>query len=304
MKLPRSQGNVSILKPAFDSWCCTRTQIRTTCKVKLPRLRTVLLTPLVLFALLYVLGAFMFLTDDRKVEPLEQTPTPITISIFGASGTAGDGILKAAMASSQIEKIYVVTRRVTTRMEEGVASGKVQITMHTNYLDYSEIIEQLGDVDAVFWAIGISSVGMDEGPYVEIHVDFPMRFVDTWTSASKKQDIWFHYISSSDISADSNAMWARVKVRAEESLFGFAQGTALRVIAYRPDYIGPTEEEASLGQDLMYWFFAPVGAAVRARQIGQAMIDITARPDEFENGDKIGTWRTIRHSDAYDARSF
>ena len=97
-------------------------------------------------------------------------------------------------------------------------------------------------------------------------------------------------------------MWAREKVRAERTLFEFAEGTNLRVIAYRPDYIGPTEEEAHIGQDLLYWFFAPVGAAVRAEQIGRAMFEVTARGDEFENGDKIGTRSIIRHSEAFNRR--
>jgi len=97
-------------------------------------------------------------------------------------------------------------------------------------------------------------------------------------------------------------MWAREKIRAEKSLFEFAEGSNLRVIAYRPDYIGPTEEEAHLGQNLMFWFFAPVGAAVRATQIGQAMIEVTARGSEFENGDKIRTGKIIRFSDAYERR--
>jgi hypothetical protein len=97
-------------------------------------------------------------------------------------------------------------------------------------------------------------------------------------------------------------MWAREKVRAEKTLFGIANGTNLRVIAYRPDYIGPTDEEAHIGQDILYGFFAPVGAAVRATQIGQAMIEITARGGEFENGDKVGTWNIRRYSDAYEQR--
>jgi hypothetical protein len=135
-----------------------------------------------------------------------------------------------------------------------------------------------------------------------IHVDFPMQFVTEWTSVSEMSDISFHYISSSDISADSSAMWAREKVRAEESLFKFAAGSDLRVIAYRPDYIGPTKEDAHLGQNLLYWFFAPVKSAVRAKQIGQAMIEVTARGSEFENGDKLWTGKIIRYSDAYEGR--
>jgi hypothetical protein len=74
------------------------------------------------------------------------------------------------------------------------------------------------------------------------------------------------------------------------------------VIAYRPDYIGPTEEEAHIGQDILYGFFAPVGAAVRATQIGQAMIEVSVLGAEFANGDKIGTWNIRRYSDAYEQR--
>ena len=271
--------------------------------MKFPRLKTILLTPLILFALFYVVIVVVVLLDDRSVAPLTESPArPITIAIFGASGTAGDGILKAALASPDIKKIYVMTRRVTPRMEEGAATGKVQLTLHTNYLNYTAINEQIAAVDAVYWAIGISSFGMDEKTYGMIHVDFPMRLVEAWRSVSTKPDISFHYISSSDISADSSAMWAREKVRAEESLFEFAEGSNLRVIAYRPDYIGPTKEEAHLGQDFLYWLFAPVGAAVKAAQIGQTMVEVTARPDEFGNGDKIGTRRIIRYSDAYEER--
>ena len=97
-------------------------------------------------------------------------------------------------------------------------------------------------------------------------------------------------------------MWAREKVRAENTLFDLAEGSNLRVIAYRPDYIGPTKEEAHLGQNLLYWFFAPVGSAVRATQIGQAMLEVTARGSEFGNGARLATRKIIKYSDAYEWR--
>ncbi len=271
--------------------------------MRFPRLRTILLVPLILFALVYVAGAIMLAMDDRVVAVLEgPRASHATVAIFGASGTAGDGILEAALADPDIRTIHVVTRRSTPRIEEGVASGKVQVTLHMDYLDYSAIREQVAGADAVYWAIGTSSVGVDKETYAMIHVDFPMRFVEEWMAVSEKTDISFHYISSSDISEDSRMMWAREKVRAENSLFAFAEGTKMRVIAYRPDYIGPTAQEAHLGQKLVYWFFRPVGAAVKATEIGQAMIEVTARGSDFENGDKIGTGSIVRYSDAYERR--
>ena len=271
--------------------------------MKLPRLRTILLTPLVLFALLYLTGVIMLALQDDTVADFEGPIASYeTVAIFGASGTAGDGILKAALANPDIRKIHVITRRATPRIEEGVTSGKVQMTLHMDYLDYAAVHEQIAAADVVYWAIGISSVGVDEKTYGMIHVDFPARFVAEWISVSDKPGISLHYISSSDISEDSSAMWAREKVRAERTLFGLAEGTNLRVIAYRPDYIGPTDEEATIGQNLLFWFFAPVGVAVRAEQIGQAMFEVSARVKEFENGDKLGTRSIVRYSDAYDRR--
>jgi len=269
--------------------------------MKMPKLKTILLTPVILFVMLYIAMAIWVASYDNTAPAAAGPPASLeTIAIFGASGTAGDGILKAALANPDVKKIHVITRRSTPRIEAGVASGKVRMTKHTDYLDYAAIREQMAGVEAVFWAIGISAMGVDEETYRRIHVDFPLEFVQEWTSVSTRPDISFHFISSSDISEDSTTMWVRVKVQSEKVLFDFADNTKLRVIAYRPDYIGPTAEEAHLGQTLLYWFFKPVGAAVKATQIGQAMMEVAARGDEFANGDKLGTWRIIRYSDAYE----
>ena len=76
----------------------------------------------------------------------------------------------------------------------------------------------------------------------------------------------------------------------------------LHAIAYRLDYTGPTEEQASVRQNLLYWFFKPVNAAVKATQIGQAMIEVTARGSEFSNGDILPTRKILQYSDAYERR--
>jgi hypothetical protein len=264
-------------------------------------MRTILLAPLVLFAAFYLFGVTANLLDDRQVPPLTHAPPGSIeeIAVLGASGTAGDGILKAALADPKVGTIHVITRRATPRIEAGIASGKVRMTKHLNYLDYAAVRGQLRDVQAVYWALGTSARNVDDETYTVIHVDFPVQFVTEWLQVSRKPDISFHYISSSDISEDSMMHWAREKVRAEKELFDLAEGTRLKVIAYRPDYIRPTEEEAHLGQILLYWFFAPVRAAVRAVQIGETMLEVTERGDEFENGDKLGTTSILRYSDAY-----
>jgi len=256
-----------------------------------------------LISAMYIAIAIRVATYENTMQPLTAAPAPMsTIAIFGASGTAGDGILKATLANPDIDTIHVITRRTTDRMQAGVDAGKVMLTTHIDYLDYSGIIDSLADVDAVYWAIGLSSIGVDEARYREIHVDFPVQFVEQWLAAGPEHGASFHYISSSDISEDSSAMWARVKVEAERKLFSLAERSPVRVIAYRPDYIGPTAEEAHLGQKLLYWFFAPIGAAVKATQIGEAMMEVTARGADHPNGDRLGTWKIRMYSDAYRQR--
>ncbi len=271
--------------------------------MKFPRLKTILLAPVILFVAFYFLALIVNVLNQDTVPALETAPGGHeTVAIFGASGTAGDGILKAALASPEIKQILVFTRRTTPRIEQGVASGKVRMTLHQDYLDYSAIREKLAPLNAVYWAIGTSSLGVDEKTYGMIHVDFPVSFVSEWLKGNNKPGLSFHFISSSDISEESSQMWAREKVRAEKTLFKLAEGTNLRVIAYRPDYIGPTEELANFGQTLLYWFFKPVGAAVRATQIGQAMIEVTSRDSAFINGDKLSTRKIVQYSNAYETR--
>ena len=268
--------------------------------MKLPPIRTFLFLPVALFTLFYVARVFSVATDARSVEALgARAAIPGVIALFGASGTAGDGILKAALADPDISKIHVITRRATARIEEGISSGKVQMTRHMDYLDYEDIWDQISEVDTVYWAIGTSSVGVDEETYGRVHVDFPMQFVREWIAINHNPGLSFHFISSSDISEDSNAMWVREKIRAEKSLFSFADGSNLRVIAYRPDYIGPATERAHFGQNLTYWFFRPVGAAVKATEIGRAMLAVSARGSQIENGTKISTSSIIRFSNTY-----
>jgi hypothetical protein len=269
--------------------------------VKLAGLRTVLLVPLVVFIALYLIGVVANTLNDRKVAPLSNAlPGSVDkIAIFGATGTAGDGILKAALTDPEVGNILVVTRRKTARIESGESSGKVITAKHLDYLDYSAVEHLFRDIQVVYWALGISARKVDERTYSLIHVDFPVQFIKTWLQVSNRQNISFHFISSSDISEDASMHWAREKIRAEKELFALAEGSKLKVIAYRPDYIRPTEEEAHLGQRLLYWFFAPVGAALHAQQIGEAMLDVTARGDEFKNGAKLGTGSILRYSDAY-----
>ena len=227
-----------------------------------------------------------------------------TVAIFGATGTIGDGLLKAAINDPDVDIVRVFTRRPSKRIEEGVAAGKVEMIIHKDYLDYAPVLEDLADVDAVFWAIGLSAVGLDEDTYREIHVDYPMTFVTDWLQVSTQEEISFHYVSGSGAKTGSRMMWAREKARAESELTNRAAGSKLRVVSYRPAVILPTETEAHLRHRIGYAILAPIKSAVAAESIGDAMIEVSARGRQYANGTIlenkaiIGLARQRRHPDS------
>ena len=96
------------------------------------------------------------------------------VMVFGATGSVGDGLLKAAIEDSEVEKVYVITRRSSPRIDAGIATGKVEMRLQEDFTDYSGIADILPEGKRVLWGLGTTSLGMDEDTYTRIHVDFPV----------------------------------------------------------------------------------------------------------------------------------
>ena len=218
------------------------------------------------------------LTPQLSQDPLKE------VMIFGASGTVGDGILKALIMDKKVQKIQVITRRLTPRIEEGVEMGKVIVTRHMNYLDYAPIKDELLNVKAVYWALGTSASNVSDEKYTEIHVDFPVVFLKLWLSLDKEKQKSFHLITGAGTAADSWFHWAREKAKAESELSALAKGTGLRFIAYRPSFVMPSAEQITSFKSLLYTPLEITNLAVKSTHIGQCMIEVTMRPEEIGNG--------------------
>lgn len=225
------------------------------------------------------------------------------IAIFGATGTVGDGLLKAAMNDPNVSKIHVITRRSTPRIEEGVASGLVTMTTHMDYLDYSSLGEIPSEVDAVFWAIGTSTRNVSKEQYGVIHVDFPVAFVNEWLSVPEDGELSFHYVSGGGAKENSSWHWAREKARAERALFDMAKGTNIRVISYRPAAVIHSTERAGIGDKLIEFFFEPFKLSVKSTVIGQAMLEVSARGNEIGHGTILENRDILMNGNGYFERT-
>ncbi|GAA2638243.1 epimerase [Paractinoplanes durhamensis] len=142
----------------------------------------------------------------------------------------GQGVLRESLLAPDVEQVLVVTRKLT-----GVRHPKLHEVEPTDFADLAPIRDQLADgYDAVFYCLGVSSVGMDEAGYTRVSYDYPMAAARTF--AEINPETCFIYVSGAGTGAQSRQMWARVKARTEREVIGLLP----HGYAVRPAMIQPT----------------------------------------------------------------
>jgi uncharacterized protein YbjT (DUF2867 family) len=240
--------------------------------------------------------------EFRMEAPGRRANCSNSIAIFGATGTAGDGILKAVLGDADFATVYVVTRRSSARIESGVATGHVKLITHTDYLDYSPLTDLLRQIDTIYWALGTSAGNVSDDLYGSIHVDFPLALARDWLAARPDDELSLHFLSGMGASASSRMHWAREKARAENGLFALAEGTNLRAISYRPSYIAPVRESARLAQNVAHALFAPLKLALRSTALGYAVLEISVAGKEIPHGTILENRDVLKYADNYRRR--
>jgi uncharacterized protein YbjT (DUF2867 family) len=234
--------------------------------------------------------------------PQMQEDANKVVMVFGATGSVGDGLLKAAVEDSDVEKVYVVTRRSSPRIDAGVASGKVEMLLHEDFTDYSDLAAELSQVNTVMWGLGATSVGMDDETYTWIHVDFPVAFVKAWLAARTEGAMSFHSVTGMGTDANGEQHWAREKGRAELEVAELANGSDLRTFGYRSAFVRPSSEQASAMHYILEALLRPGSLVISADELGGAMLEISARTTELDNGTLIDNADSISFAEAYHER--
>ena len=169
--------------------------------------------------------------------------------------------------------------------------------LHKDFTDYTPLADVLGEVNTVLWGLGTSSLQVDDATYTWIHVDFPVAFVKAWLSARRDGPMSFHYITG--MGTDGSAHWAREKGRAERELAALAANSDLRTFSYRSAYIRPTSERANVMHYLGEALLRPGLLVITSRDLGGAMLEISARTGELENGALIDNADSIAYAKSY-----
>lgn len=241
-----------------------------------------------------------------KIEPqknpvLNENANKVVL-VSGATGSVGDGLLKAAIEDPLVETVHVITRRTSQRIDEGVESGKVQLHMLQDFTDYSSLSAVLPEVNTVMWGLGTSSFNVDDATFTWIHVDFPVAFVTAWLAARGNGPMSFHYVTGMGTDPEGRQHWAREKGRAEQELAAMAEGSDLRTFSYRSAFIRPTSEQSNVFHYLLEFLLRPGSLVITGKELGEAMLEISARSDELANGTLIDNADSIAFARAYSER--
>jgi uncharacterized protein YbjT (DUF2867 family) len=195
------------------------------------------------------------------------------ILLTGATGTAGSGALRQAIADREVEQVVVLARRAPKATHR-----KVEFVPHADFTDYAAVVDRLRGLDAALWCLGTSQSRVTRGELHRITVDFVVAGATALKAASPA--VRFLHLSGggADPTGKSRLPFAQEKGQAENALdtLGLAG-----LWHFRPGYIHPAEPvEKPLLQDRVLWRLEPLlrrvapSAMVTADDLGRAMLAV------------------------------
>ena len=203
------------------------------------------------------------------------------IVLFGATGMVGAGALQEALNAPEVESVLSVGRRSC-----GVTHRKLKELLLPDLFGVATVESQLAGYDACLWAVGISSVGLDEAAYSRVTEELTLLWARTLLRLNP--DFSFCYCSAAG--AGGRSMWARVRQRVESAL----QSMPFRHAgAVRPGFIQPGPGIRSrvrlyqIGITLLTPFFPMFVRAfpfifTSSEKLGRAMLRVVeGRADRF-----------------------
>ena len=152
--------------------------------------------------------------------------------IFGATGMVGKGVLLECLDDARVEHVLLVSRHPID-----VSHPKIREIVHADFTAFENLTPAFADIDACFYCLGVTAVGLSEGQYHHLTYDLTLAAATALASASAGR-LTFCYVSGegTDSTEHGRTMWARVKGKTENALLRLPFKAAFM---FRPGYIQP-----------------------------------------------------------------
>lgn len=82
------------------------------------------------------------------------------VLLFGATGMVGDGVLHECLTDPRVNSVLAVGRSPLA-----ITDPKLQARHRTDFFSYVDLASELATIDACFFCLGVSSVGMRQEDY-------------------------------------------------------------------------------------------------------------------------------------------
>jgi uncharacterized protein YbjT (DUF2867 family) len=200
----------------------------------------------------------------------------VNVLLFGATGMVGDGVLHECLADARVTSVLAVGRSPL-----GLTHPKLREQSRTDFFGYGDLAKELATIDACFFCLGVSSVGMKEAEYRRLTYDLTLEAARALAIA--KPGATFCYVSgeSTDSTERGRTMWARVKGKTENDLLKLP----LDAYMFRPGFIRPRSGARSKtpAYRALYAVFGPLYPLLRrlapthvttSENLGLAMIAV------------------------------
>ncbi|WP_297842593.1 epimerase [Pseudomonas sp.] len=201
------------------------------------------------------------------------------ILIFGASGMVGSGVLRECLVAQDVESVRSISR---TRLD--VQHAKLEQVISPDFATAPHTLsdDDLRDVDACFFCLGVSAAGLTEEQYTNMTLRLTLAVAKRLCTLNPEAT--FIYISGAgaDSTEQSSTMWARVRGMTENELLRLP---FKRVHVLRPGVIQPLHGATSKTRSyrIFYRLTGPLLTMVRhvfpekvlsTEIIGQSMLSI------------------------------
>jgi uncharacterized protein YbjT (DUF2867 family) len=135
------------------------------------------------------------------------------IILTGATGMVGEGVLHECLQDQDVEKVLIINRRPFLSQHP-----KLEELIIPDFFNLGALKGKSIGFDAVFFCLGVSSVGMSKEEYFKKTYDLTMNFARTLLADNP--NLVFCYISGAgtDTSEKGRIAWAKVKGKTENDL--------------------------------------------------------------------------------------
>jgi uncharacterized protein YbjT (DUF2867 family) len=194
----------------------------------------------------------------------------MNVILFGATGMAGQGVLRECLRDDGVERVLAVGRSSTGRTHP-----KLRELVRKDLFDFGAAGADLQAYNACFFCLGVSSAGMSEADYTRQTFDLTLG----WARALARINPAMTFVYVSGAGTGGKAMWARVKGRTEDALLAlFPSAYMVRLSALRATHGEVSKTRwtrigyAVLGPLLPLVRAIAPGAVITTEELGRAMI--------------------------------